>query len=73
MAMKSCRRPLTASEREKSPRLKIGNEKDNRASRHDLVQIIECERRIRAASFRFEKENFANESQRMRAAFLRAE
>ena len=69
--MKSCRRPLTASDREKSGGLKIRNEENNGASGDDFVQIIECQRRIRAASLWFEKQNLPDKSQRMRAAFLR--
>src|SRR5205807_990726 len=52
-------------------RLKIGNEKDNCATRHDFVQIIERERGISSTAGRFEKQNLANESKRVGTPFLR--
>ena len=69
--MKSCRRPLDRERLGKIGRLKIGNEKDNGTSRHDLVQRIERQRGICSATFRLEKQDFANEAQRVRATFLR--
>jgi hypothetical protein len=51
--------------------LKIRNEENNGASRDDFIQIVECQCRIRAASLWFEKQDLSDESQRVRAAFLR--
>src|SRR5437016_12856298 len=51
-------------------RLKIGDEENYRASRHDLVQVIKGQGRFCAPSLRLEKQDLANESQRVRAAFF---
>src|SRR4029450_2829559 len=51
--------------------LKIRNEEHNSASCDNFVQIVEGHRRVCAASLWFEKEDFADESQRMGATFLR--
>ena len=52
-------------------RLEIGDEENDRASRDDVVQIIEREARQRAAALRLEVKNLADQTQRVRAAFLR--
>src|SRR4030095_802141 len=51
-------------------RLEIRNEEHHGAARDNLGQIIEGQRRFRAASLWFEEQNFSDKSQRMRAAFL---
>src|SRR5206468_2044173 len=51
--------------------LKIRDEKDDRAPCHNFVEVIKRQRRFRAASLRLEKQNLANESQRVRSAFFR--
>jgi len=63
--------PSTHCERSrKIGRLKIGDEENYRASRHDLVQVIKGQGRFCAASLRLEKQDLANESQRVRPAFF---
>ena len=52
-------------------RLKIRNEKDDRPARDNVVQVIECQCRLGAASLRFKKQNLANEAQSVRSAFFR--
>src|SRR5437660_2721592 len=46
-------------------RLKIRDEENNGAPRDDFIQIVEGQRRIRAASLWFEKQNLSNKSQRV--------
>jgi hypothetical protein len=62
MATKSCRRPLTCQRSRKIGRLKIRNEENHGASCDDLIQIIEGQRRICAASLWFEKQNLPDKS-----------
>ena len=63
--------PPTYRERSREiRRLKIGDEKDNRAPCYDLIQIIKRERRLRPAPLRLEKQNLADEPQRVRSAFF---
>src|SRR5260370_30599890 len=52
-------------------RLKIRDEKYNRTASHNFVQIIECQSGLRAASLWFEKQNFSNDTQRVRTTLLR--
>ena len=52
-------------------RLEIGDEENDRAPRDDVVQIIERQARQGAAALRLEVKNFADQTQRVRAAFLR--
>jgi len=66
--------PATHRQRSrKIGRLKIRNEENDCASRDDFVQIVECQRWIRAASLWFEKQDLSDESQRVGAAFLRGD
>ncbi len=51
--------------------LKIRDEKDDRAPCHNFVEVIKRQRRFCAASLRLEKQNLADESQRVRPAFFR--
>ena len=51
-------------------RLKIRYEKNDRAPRDDLVQVIKRQRRLRAASLRLEKQNLPDEPQCVRAALF---
>ncbi len=52
-------------------RLEIGDEENDRASGDDVVQVIERQARQRAAALRLEIKNLADQTQRVRAAFLR--
>ncbi len=69
--MKSCRRPLTAKLARKIAGLKIRNEKDHGAARDDFVQVIAGRAPDPCRAGRLEKENLANDTQRMGPAFLR--
>src|SRR4029077_9338039 len=50
--------------------LKIGDEKYNRTASHNLVQVIKSQPRLGATSLWFEKQNFSNDTQRVRTALL---
>ncbi len=52
-------------------RLEVGDEKHDRATRLHFVQVSQRQRRIGPAALRFEEENFADQTERVRAAFLR--
>src|SRR6266403_866986 len=51
-------------------RLKIRDEENRRASRYDLIQVIERQSRLGASSLRLEKQNLADEPQGVRPAFF---
>ena len=69
--MKSCRRPRDRKLAGEIAGLKIRDEKNDRAAGHDFVQVAQSERGISAPALRLEIQDFANESQGVRAAFLR--
>src|SRR5262249_54004541 len=52
-------------------RLKIRDEKHNGAAGDDFIQVIEGQPGFGAAALWFEKQNLANDTQRVRATFLR--
>src|SRR5882724_4832412 len=52
-------------------RLKVGDKKDDRPTGHDLIEVIKGRRRVGPAPHRIKEEDFANDSQGMRAPFLR--
>ena len=52
-------------------RLKIRDQKYDRATGDYLVQVIKGGRRVGPTSHRIEEQNFTNDSQRVRAPFLR--
>ena len=62
--------PAHGQRSRKIGRLKIRYEKNDRTPRHDLVQVIKCQRRLRAASLRLKKQNLPDEPQCVRAALF---
>src|ERR1051326_1937961 len=62
--------PTYCKRSRKIGRLKIRDEKNDGTSRHDLIQVIERQRRLRAAPLRLEEQNLADQPQRVRSAFF---
>ena len=52
-------------------RLKIRDEKYNRTASHNFVEIIKCQSGLCATSLWFEKQNFSDDTQRVRTTLLR--